>query len=156
MNFILLCLKTISDDPSAVSSNDQTEHIPKILDGTFFTIIKKVKEEKNGKTTWKVEVKCKECGEVKRGSKDSTGNFFRHYRSVHPDRVKAAEEYVAQFIKTPNLRKTTPRQPDIRAYAQDISADSVCMNSIEFRLICLYQKISYTTIIELFYAFFYQ
>lgn len=43
----------------------------------------------------KISAKCQECGEIRKGSISSTGNFKNHYKK-HPSRFKALEEYLKQ------------------------------------------------------------
>lgn len=58
----------------------RSKSIPRVLDGTFFEIIKQDDD--------KVEAKCRECSEIKKGCIKSTGNFLNHYKARH------AQEYV--------------------------------------------------------------
>lgn len=69
--------------------------IPKILDGTFYTIETNV----NGK----VVAVCVECKEKRRGDVWSTGNYKSHYKTSHQKRLKELENYLNDSKKTDNL-----------------------------------------------------
>lgn len=69
------------------------------MDGTFFSLENEQNEN--------VSAKCTECGEIKKGSLRSTGNFLSHYRKKHLARVTEIEEY----SKSGALNKGNKRQP---------------------------------------------
>lgn len=114
MIFIILNHLLCSDNAS-----QSTQPRPKIFDGSFFTILK----EENGK----IEAKCTECNEVKKGSSSSTGNFYRHYKSKHATRVKALEDHSKQknnFADPPKVQKSL-RQAAISDILRCTTADDV-------------------------------
>lgn len=78
--------------------------MPKIFDGTFYTVEKVTME--------KIEARCIECSEVRKGDITSTGNFKNHYKSKHPGRLKVLEEY---------LKKSTSETPIIKVHQPTIS-----------------------------------
>lgn len=65
--------------------------IPKILDGKFYTI--------TANNDGKIDAKCNECGEIKKGHLGSTGNFKSHYKK-HKNRIDDLDKYLKEVIVT--------------------------------------------------------
>lgn len=79
---------------SEINQNDQAENnlskkrrlnIPRLLDGTFFSIVKTEGS--------KIVAKCSNCGKERKGEITSTGNFMDHIKKWHPGLVEKAEAY---------------------------------------------------------------
>lgn len=100
------------------NTNDSVDPLPppakkpcrtpaRILDGTFYTIIKNDKG--------KLDAKCLECNKNIKGHTGSTGNFLNHYRTSHPALVIKLDEYLKQkldgLVQTTLLQKTIERIP---------------------------------------------
>lgn len=64
--------------------------MPKLLDGKYFTIIKR--------EDTKIEAQCNldACKKVRKGDVKSTGNFMEHIRKEHPQIVAEVEAYRKQ------------------------------------------------------------
>lgn len=60
--------------------------IPRILNGTFYEIISESGD--------KVEAKCNECFQIKKGSFKSTGNFIVHYKNKHPNEYSQLDKHI--------------------------------------------------------------
>lgn len=60
--------------------------IPRILDGTFFTIEKNI----NGS----VEARCVECRKIIKGCLTSTGNFKKHITKIHNESLNKLTDHL--------------------------------------------------------------
>lgn len=68
----------------------RSDSVPKLLDGKYFTIIKR--------EDTKIEAQCNldACKKVRKGDIKSTGNFMGHIRKEHPQIVAEVEAYRKQ------------------------------------------------------------
>lgn len=92
--------------------------VPRALDGTFFEIVKECGE--------KIEAKCKQCDEIKKGSIKSTGNFLNHYKARHPKEFENLEKHV-KFVKL-GCDVDKPQQPQISEHFPPLTQKEVCWN----------------------------
>lgn len=99
---------------------------PKIFDGTFYTIEKVIVD--------KIEARCMECSEVRKGDISSTGNFKNHYKSKHPDGFKALEQYLKNLTtQTPIVKCHQPTLSNVISSA--VSPENVSLrNTFKIRL----------------------
>lgn len=74
--------------------NKRARIIPRLLDGTFYEILKHEGDQ--------VEAMCTNCQSVRKGNIKSTGNFFSHYRSKHESIMSKVRAYIDQK-ETQNL-----------------------------------------------------
>lgn len=91
------------------STSKKKRTIPKILDGTYYEIVKE--DEDN------VDVKCCECGEIKKGNIKTTGNFLTHYQKKHPASVGNLREHLEKkssdskkFVQRPIVGPALPKE----------------------------------------------
>lgn len=91
-----------SDSLTKVPEPKRKKVVPRALDGIFFEIVKECGE--------KIEAKCKQCEEIKKGNIKSTGNFLNHYKTKHPKEFEHLEKHV-KFAKLGCEIK--PQQPQI-------------------------------------------
>lgn len=104
--------------------------MPKIFDGTFYSIEKRINE--------KIDARCLECSDVRKGSITSTGNFKNHYKTMHCGRFEALEEY----LKSSNTQNVTTkvRQPTMpQIFTPTVSPEKVSIQKIfhfNFQVIC--------------------
>lgn len=90
----------------------------KILDGTFFTIIKTTGDA--------IEASCCECNELKKGNLYSTGNFISHYKSKHAARLDELKNYSKKTDKSDEQKNTKKdRQPSISESFQNTTGETV-------------------------------
>lgn len=80
-------------------SKKQRTNIPRILDGTFYTICETTTDEK-------VDAKCTECLRIIKGNFRSTGNFLNHYRTKHSVSMKNVEEHINRTERTDRIQLT--------------------------------------------------
>lgn len=90
--------------------------LPKILDGKYFVL----ESEENGKLI----VTCTVCNEQKKGNASSTGNFLKHYRKKHHDKVKELEEYLKS--REENVKAIGPRQTVLDVILNQGKETNVC------------------------------
>lgn len=104
--------------------------IPKVFDGTFFTITKQTGDL--------IEARCAECNEVKKGNINTTGNFFSHYKSQHKDRIEDMKNYTKK-VNTSTTEETTEakksRQPSITEAFKAPTVDMVCNKIKLFKIV---------------------
>lgn len=81
----------------------QRKTVPRILDGKYFEILKTEGD--------KIEAKCTECLQVRKGTLKSTGNFMEHYRSKHGNLVNDIENYRKKNETINKSLKQTTLQP---------------------------------------------
>lgn len=113
----------------AQQTKRQKRPLPRILDGMFFRVDSYV----GIKTDEKVEAVCTECGEVKKGNTNSTGNFKTHYSKMHSAKSKELEQYLKG-----NDLKSKLRQPEITEALQvhtDVRICSSCHSLIFYQYI---------------------
>lgn len=60
---------------------------PRVLDDTYFKIDEWDMESSN------ISAKCTTCKKKVKGQLTSTGNFFKHIRSCHPDLLETVKNY---------------------------------------------------------------
>lgn len=60
--------------------------MPRVLDGKFYEVL-----SENGN---KIEAKCMQCFEIKKGYITSTGNFITHYKNKHPTQYISLNSHV--------------------------------------------------------------
>lgn len=102
----------------------KAKKIPKILDGKFYSIVS------NDESTNKVEVKCVDCGELKRGFLSSTGNFKTHFARRHKSRFIELEEHLKDESNDVNVNKNTnSAQPSIRESLAPVPEEKVLYKS---------------------------
>lgn len=99
----------LDDDDENIDRNNLEENsvgakrsktIPRILDGTFFSIV--------SNNEGKIEAECTQCKEIRKGILSTTGNFKSHYRNKHSSMVSALESYLnGQTIDQKSGRQTT-------------------------------------------------
>lgn len=93
----------------------------------------------------KIDARCMECSEVKKGFITSTGNFKTHYKSKHPGRFKALEEYLKGSNSSNGTAKVKqPTMPQV--FASTVSPENVRLQVIFlflFQLVFLYMKESF-------------
>lgn len=96
------------------------KRIPKILDGTFYTLDCDVGSD------GKISAKCNECNEIRKGNISSTGNFKSHYKK-HPERLLKLEEYLKQddTSLTDFLDENKSKQPRIADMLTPVSEEKV-------------------------------
>lgn len=70
----------------------------RVLDGKFYAIL-----SENGT---KIEAKCMQCLQVKKGDISSTGNFILHYKNKHPTEYLSLDSHV-------KFRNQCHQQPQI-------------------------------------------
>lgn len=99
MNF---SIESVTNNAESLSPPRKKAKIPKIFDGKFFEIVSIDDQER-------VEAKCMECLEIKKGNVKSTGNFKTHYKK-HTTRLAELESY----LKTNSSLPAHPKQSDIR------------------------------------------
>lgn len=102
------------------------------MDGTFYKIIKREND--------KIDAQCEECGEIKRGNIQSTGNFKSHYKK-HGTRKKELDEYLKQqnMVQAENhIEGKSSRQPSIRETLPPVSEDKV-NNPINNSLLLIFE-----------------
>lgn len=86
------------------------------MDGTYFTILTNLEG--------KIEAKCNNCKEIKKGVMSSTGNYLAHYKAKHKDKYPAVEEYLKK--KSEHVLVTKVKQPAIiDAFTTQCSAETV-------------------------------
>lgn len=68
------------------------EKVPRILDGTFYTI------ESLERASGSLTAKCTQCNKCRKGNISSTGNFLSHYRSTHKDMLAELERHSKAII----------------------------------------------------------
>lgn len=75
--------------------------IPRILDGTFYEIIKIENDQ--------VEAQCQKCDVIRKGSIKSTGNFLSHFRAKHLHLMESLKTHIErkESINTTNGVKST-------------------------------------------------
>lgn len=94
--------------------------MPRILDGQFFKVI----SNEEGK----IQAKCNECNQIKKGNIQSTGNFISHYRSKHSASVRQLESYLAEkVVQTKNVE-----QPEISSMVKPVTQDEVNIESFDY------------------------
>lgn len=76
--------------------------IPRVLDGIFYEIV--------SQSGTKIEAKCMQCSEIRKGNENSTGNFIIHYKNKHPieytkldQHIKLRNQSVIVQVKQPNI-----------------------------------------------------
>lgn len=82
--------------------------LPKIVDGTYF----KVDEWNENVVNFRAM--CMKCEKYYKGQYSSTGNFYKHYRAVHPDFFDEMRNYCdIKLEKEQATSKTNLKQPTI-------------------------------------------
>lgn len=77
-------------DDGSVPEQAKKPKLAKVFDGTYFTIVEHDEIKKN------ISAKCTNCvikENIIRGSSSSTGNFFKHYFKIHPDKHNEMKIY---------------------------------------------------------------
>lgn len=117
------------DEVTNVPPAKKQKKIPKILDGVYY-VIESCDNEK-------ISAKCQQCGDIRKGSLTSTGNFKSHYKK-HPKELKQLEEYLKQGHNTetnesaePN-RSVQPRIEDILAKLAPVAEEKVLIEAKNF------------------------
>lgn len=106
-------------EPESEPPPKKKKNNPKILDGTFYSIVSNKDD--------KVEAKCSDCSKIVKGSVTSTGNFKSHYK-MHPDSLKRLEQHLQNndsALTNGNLAKTL-KQPAIQTLLPSVSEEQVC------------------------------
>lgn len=98
--------------------------LPKVLDGTFYSL-----HAQNGDN---IDGKCTECDEIRKGQIGSTGNFISHYKKMHPTRVKEMEDYL-KSAKNESIGRVS-RQPSLEESFVHASSSNVCVKLTEHRI----------------------
>lgn len=75
------------------------------MDGIYYVI------QKND--DGKIEAKCQDCGDIRKGSLSSTGNFKSHYSKKHPSAFKEMEEYLKRDEPDECVEKANITQPSL-------------------------------------------
>lgn len=96
--------------------------IPKILDGTFYTIESNI--------DGKIVAVCNECREKRKGDVWSTGNYKSHYKTKHPKRLVELEKYLnsnkeADSLSSGPVQRTAP--VSIRDFMTPIDENKVLL-----------------------------
>lgn len=60
--------------------------VPRLLDGRYYVL----EADNDGK----IEARCTNCGELRKGHINSTGNFLNHYRTKHASMMTDVEQYI--------------------------------------------------------------
>lgn len=95
--------------------------LPRILDGKFFSVDSHVEG--------KIEARCTECNEVKKGQITSTGNFKNHYRIKHSSTMSALEAYLKGKSDEAVQSQSKPRQPTLNEFS-NLNVDKVLVCTI--------------------------
>lgn len=108
-------IQSSSDAPPPAK---KVKKVPKILDGTFYTI-----ESNND---GKIIAKCVECGEIKKGEIGSSGNFKSHYKT-HKSQFNRLEEYLKPSVDNTQqeIHGKSVKQSDIRHLLAPVSDEKV-------------------------------
>lgn len=99
--------------------------IPKVLDGTFYSVV----SNEGGK----IVARCIACGEnsakgLVRGSLSSTGNFKSHYKT-HPDQAKELDKYLKEDSDT-GSNKSNQTTPSVRDFLTPVNENQVLFSLI--------------------------
>lgn len=75
--------------PALKKRREEATKLPKIFDGTYFTVVDHDKETKS------ISAKCMNCIKEKivRGQSSSTGNFYQHFLRTHAEEHIKMKEY---------------------------------------------------------------
>lgn len=113
--FILFCVidSNVGSNPPIIK---KIRKFPKILDGTYFIVIKN--------DEGKIHAKCTNCDEVKKGNIESTGNYKTHYKLMHDNLINEVEAYLKRPVTESNPKKAE-KQPAIITSFRKISNDEV-------------------------------
>lgn len=79
-----------NDDDINMSNPAKKVKLPTIFDGKFFEVIDYNAENRH------ISAKCTNCilkEKIIRGQSTSTGNFFKHYSNIHPDKHELLRAY---------------------------------------------------------------
>lgn len=102
-------------DNSDKQAAKKPKKFPKILDGLFYEFVSRGVGDA-------IDVKCTECGEIRKGVISSTGNYKSHYALKHPIRFKELENYLSSR-GTPDAANL--KQPGIRDALSPLTAEQV-------------------------------
>lgn len=100
--------------------------VPRALDGIFFEIVNECGE--------KIEAKCKQCEEIKKGNIKSTGNFLNHYKTRHTKEFEHLEKHVK--FANPGCEVNKLQKPQISELFPLLTQKEVLSN-IDFLSHCL-------------------
>lgn len=92
---------------------------PRILQGKYYEVLK----DDNGK----VEARCTNCSEIKKGHVTSTGNFLSHYRTVHATLLKELDEY-RKGDSNPESKRLSLNQTKMTKFNGMVSKKKVNIN----------------------------
>lgn len=113
-----------TDDGAQTESSEppkkKTKKVPKVLDGTYYTIESNI--------DGKIDAKCTECGKILKGDLGSTGNYKSHYLRLHKAAFKQLEEYLTEEASTLENENCVPKnskQPGIRDMLAPVSDEKV-------------------------------
>lgn len=99
----------------------KVKKVPKIFDGTYFTITSQSDEQ--------IDARCSVCEEVKKGKTTSTGNFLTHYKLKHPNQFEKLKEYLKKSHNGAEMNESkAAKQPPITEALQNTSTNSVRNN----------------------------
>lgn len=104
-----------SSDADNTTAKKQKFCVPKIFYGKYFSII--------SNDEGKIEARCIECREVKKGHVTSTGNFKNHYRSRHMTLVSEMESYLKS--KGDETTGSQTRQPTLAEFSSIVNPQQV-------------------------------
>lgn len=125
MNFFI---QLVENNAETLSPPRKKKKLPKILDGKIFEIVSIDDEER-------VEAKCMECLEIRKGNAKSTENFKTHYKK-HSSRWPELEMY----LKTNTPLLDNSKQSDIREAMPCIPNEEV-FSAISIKvLLLMYNK----------------
>lgn len=63
-------------------------NVPRILNGTFYSLEGEIPDD------GKIEARCTECQQIRKGNVRTTGNFISHYRTTHRDKFGELELFL--------------------------------------------------------------
>lgn len=112
---------TIPGQPSSSANSEppakKPKKLPKILNGTFYRI--------ESETHGNIQAICTTCGEVKKGSIFSTGNFLTHYKNKHNSKLKDLKASLKNDDKTVTAKSNQPTLSDV---VNVITPGKVCIS----------------------------
>lgn len=109
----------IIDADNRQSAKKAKLSLPRILDGKFFSVDLHIEG--------KIEARCTECNEVKKGHITSTGNFKNHYRIKHTSHMSSLETYLKGKSDEAVDTQSKPRQPTMTEFASNVNPDKVLL-----------------------------